>query len=113
MSCDCGCDCEECGGRTSSVLLSFLLGGVVGGILGVLYAPGPGEETRRKIKFYADEAADKAVEKMQKVRVDAEEALGRVKTEVAAQKEKLTSALDAGRNAFRAEQEELEGPAQG
>ncbi len=105
MSCECDCDCCERGGG-SGILLSFLLGGAIGGILGVLYAPGPGEETRRKIKYYADEAADKAVEKMQQVRVDAEEALSRVKTEVATQKEKITSAIDAGKNAFREEQSE-------
>lgn len=111
MSCDCDCDCCERGGG-SGVFLAFLLGGAIGGLLGVLYAPGPGEETRRKIKFYADEAADKAVEKMQKVRVDAEEALERVKTGVASQKEKIASAIDAGRHAFREEKDGLEGSGQ-
>lgn len=108
MSCECECDGDRCGGG-SNVLLSFLLGGAIGGILGVLYAPGPGEETRRKIKFYADEAADKAVEKMQKVRVEAEEALSRVKTEVNAQKDRITSAFDAGRSAFKEEKDQLDG----
>ena len=33
----------------STALISFLLGGVAGAALAVLFAPGAGEETRRRI----------------------------------------------------------------
>lgn len=95
--------CHDCEGGGTSVLLSFMLGGAVGSILGILYAPGSGEETRRKIKFYAEEAADKAVERMQQIRTEADGAVDRVKTELMNQKERVTSAIDAGKNAFREE----------
>ena len=99
------CDRNEGG---MSTLLAFLLGGAVGGVLGLMYAPSSGEETRRRIKFYAEEAADKVVEKVQKARDEADVLCGKVREEIAEQKEKLMSALDAGRQAFREEQESLE-----
>lgn len=100
--------CRECEGGGTSVLLSFMLGGAVGSILGILYAPGSGEETRRRIKFYAEEAADKAVEKMQQIRTDADGAIERVRGELKTQKERVTSAIDAGKSAFKEERENFE-----
>jgi gas vesicle protein len=99
--------CEQNDGGMST-LLAFLLGGAVGGVLGLLYAPSSGEETRRRIKFYAEEAADKVVEKVQKAREEADVLCVKVREEISEQKEKLMSALDAGRQAFREEQESLE-----
>ena len=98
--------CEHDGGM--STVMAFLLGGAVGGVLGLLYAPSSGEETRRRIKFYAEEAADKVVERMQQVREDADELCTKVREELAEQKERLSSALDAGRQAFKDEREALE-----
>ena len=91
------CDNHDSG---MSTVMAFLLGGAVGGVLGLLYAPSSGEETRRRIKFYAEEAADKVVERMQQVREDADELCAKVRDEFSEQKERLTSALDAGRRAL-------------
>ena len=41
--------------RTSTYVGVALLGGVVGAILGLLVAPGPGEETRRRIARHSIE----------------------------------------------------------
>jgi gas vesicle protein len=41
--------------RTSTYVGVALLGGVVGAIVGLLVAPGPGEETRRRIARYSIE----------------------------------------------------------
>lgn len=101
-----GC-CERNDGGVST-LLAFLLGGAVGGVLGFLYAPSSGEETRRRLKFYAEEAADKVVEKMQQARGEADSLRVKVREEISARKEKLMSAIEAGRQAFRDEQESLE-----
>ena len=43
------------GRRTSTYVGVALLGGVVGAIVGLLVAPGPGEETRRRIARYSIE----------------------------------------------------------
>lgn len=96
------------GGGSLDVLLAFLLGGAVGGVLGVLYAPSSGEETRRRIKFYAEEAADKAVEKMQSAREETISAIEKVKSEFNEQKSKVVTAIDAGKRAFRDEKNALE-----
>jgi gas vesicle protein len=41
--------------RTRTYVGVALLGGVVGAIVGLLVAPGPGEETRRRIARYSIE----------------------------------------------------------
>jgi gas vesicle protein len=41
--------------RTSTYIGIALLGGVVGAIVGLLVAPGPGDETRRRIARYSIE----------------------------------------------------------
>ena len=43
------------GRRTSTYVGVALMGGVVGAILGLLVAPGPGEETRRRIASHSIE----------------------------------------------------------
>lgn len=54
------------------VLLSFILGGIVGGVLGVLFAPKAGKETREDISEAAAEIKKEAQKfaKDAKARVD-------------------------------------------
>ncbi|MDR2811766.1 MAG: YtxH domain-containing protein [Endomicrobium sp.] len=40
-------------------LLVFILGGLIGAALGVLYAPKSGKETRQDIKKFSEDVADK------------------------------------------------------
>ncbi|MDR1086686.1 MAG: YtxH domain-containing protein [Endomicrobium sp.] len=40
-------------------LLAFVLGGLIGAAIGILYAPKPGKETRRDIKRFSEDVADK------------------------------------------------------
>ena len=49
------------GYSSGSVLLSFLLGGVVGAGLALLFAPQSGRETRQKIIIALNAIRDKAV----------------------------------------------------
>ena len=44
----------------STALISFLLGGVAGAALAVLFAPGAGEETRRRIGESVREGAERS-----------------------------------------------------
>ena len=62
----------------------FMLGITIGLLIGFLYAPGPGEETREIIKEKADEVkvkasgiVEKAKEKAVEVRRQGEEKLGK------------------------------------
>ena len=48
------------GYSSGSMLLSFLLGGIVGAGLALLLAPQSGEETRKKIRDLAEDVKDKA-----------------------------------------------------
>jgi gas vesicle protein len=47
-------------GNAGLVLLSFIVGGVVGGVLGVLFAPKAGKETRQDISEAAAEMKKEA-----------------------------------------------------
>jgi gas vesicle protein len=42
------------------VILSFIVGGIVGGVLGILFAPKPGKETRQDISEAAAEMKKEA-----------------------------------------------------
>jgi gas vesicle protein len=39
-------------------ILSFILGGLIGAFLGVLFAPAAGKETREKLRILLDQADD-------------------------------------------------------
>jgi len=48
--------------RNSSgeTILAFLLGGIIGGCLGILFAPKSGKETREKLKTLLEDLGEKA-----------------------------------------------------
>jgi len=89
---------DYCG---SNSLLTFLLGLGIGGVLGILYAPSSGEETRRKLKYYAEETSDKISKKTQELKEDADAAIKKVSSEIKIGKEKIKAAIDAGKNVFK------------
>jgi gas vesicle protein len=104
-------------------LSGFVVGGLVGAAVALLMAPQSGEETRTVIKEKSIELRDTAMERAEEVRAKAGEAVEQARTkagEVAEtakskaadlqkrgqvvleeQKEKLTSALEAGKKAVQ------------
>ncbi|MBU2439109.1 MAG: YtxH domain-containing protein [Acidobacteria bacterium] len=65
------------------VTLSFLLGTAAGFILGVLFAPASGEETRKKIQEQAHKTGDKAKASYEKIVKEAEKGIHMVKDKTA------------------------------
>ena len=61
------------------VTLSFLLGTATGFILGVLFAPASGEETRKKIQDSAAKTGEKAKDSYEKISKEAEKGIQLVK----------------------------------
>jgi gas vesicle protein len=49
------------GRRTSTYVGVALLGGVVGAVVGLLMAPGPGEETRRRLSRHSIQDRERAL----------------------------------------------------
>jgi gas vesicle protein len=67
------------GSSAVEVTLSFLLGTAAGFILGVLFAPASGEETRKKIQEGAAKTGEKAKDSYEKIHKEAEKGIQLVK----------------------------------
>lgn len=62
----------------SKILLALLLGAAAGAVLGVLFAPDSGENTRSKVKKWAEDAEDD----LNSAYGDAKEKMSEVKSKV-------------------------------
>lgn len=80
--------------------LSFLLGTATGFILGILFAPASGEETRRKIKETAAKTGEVARENYEKIAREAEKGIKVVK-------EKTQEGVEAIKDFVERKKEEL------
>lgn len=81
----------------------FLVGLGIGALVGILFAPKSGEETREYLAQKADEGREYAQRKARELRERAEDVLERGKTVATRQKETLAAAVDAGREAYQRE----------
>ncbi len=77
------------GSSAGSVLAAFLIGAVAGAAVALLYAPAPGEETRRRLAEKAREGRERAEDFAREGR----EFINR-------QRETIGSAVERGREAF-------------
>ncbi len=82
------------------VTLSFLLGTATGFILGILFAPASGEETRKKIQEKAVMTGEKAKEGYDKIAKEAEKGIKVVR-------EKTTEGIDAIKEFVEKKKQEL------
>ena len=84
--------------------LAFLLAGIgIGAILALLFAPKSGEETREQITRKAGEGREYVKTKGLELRKDAEDLVEKAKGVVNQQKEQLSAALEAGKQAYHEE----------
>jgi gas vesicle protein len=91
-------------------LSSFLLGLGVGVGIGMLFAPKSGQETRDLIKNKAGEGADYVKQRSSDVKQTASEWVEKGKDALGRQKENISDAVEAGRQAYR---DSVSTPAQG
>ncbi len=81
----------------------FLAGLGIGAVVALLFAPRSGKETREYIVQKAEEGRDFVVTRSEEIRKQAEDALDKGKDMVSKQKEQLSAALEAGKQAYQDE----------
>ena len=81
----------------------FLVGLGVGALVGVLFSPKSGEETREYLAKRADDGRDYAQRKARELRERADDLLERGKEVASRQKDSLSAAVEAGREAYQRE----------
>jgi len=98
---------DESGSTVGTVIFSFFLGGLVGAGVALLLAPKSGPETRQKIKELAEEAKGKAEGYYETARERASGTLEKGKEFVEKKKGLVTSAVEAGVEAYEREKGKL------
>ena len=95
-----------------SAFMAFILGGLTGAALALLYAPRTGRETRDLLNEKVREAEERGRELRDQARVrgkafvdEAQDYLDRQREAVEQRKERLAAAVEAGRQAFREEKD--------
>lgn len=78
----------------------FLVGLGVGALVGVLFAPKSGEDTREYLAKRADDGREFAQKKARELRERADDLIERGKDVASRKRESITAAVEAGREAF-------------
>jgi gas vesicle protein len=94
----------------------FFLGLGLGVAVGIIFAPKSGEDTRQYLKSKADEGKDYLRKRSDDLVESASEIVERGKTVINRQKDQLSAAMEAGKQAYReavVDDEPKPGPAQG
>ena len=87
--------------RDGNSFVWFLAGLGIGAVVGVLYAPRSGDETREVLLSKAQEGGERVRHQARKAREQAEDWMDRGRDVVNQQKEQLRAAYDASRQAYR------------
>jgi gas vesicle protein len=86
--------------RDGNSFVWFLAGLGVGALVGVLYAPRSGNETREVLRAKADEGREYVRNQAQRAREQASQWADKGRETVNQQKEQFRAAYDAGRQAY-------------
>jgi len=87
----------------ASKVAFFLAGMGIGAVLALLFAPKSGQETRDFLTQKAEEGRDYVSARGRDLRKQAEEVVDKAKDVVSKQKEQLSAALEAGKQAYQEE----------
>ena len=105
-------DYDRGGEGSAAVFLAFILGGLTGAALALLYAPRSGQETRdllaekvREGEARAREAKERALAKSREVVDDASGYIEKQKQGLDQRKERFVAAVEAGRQAYKEEKQ--------
>ncbi len=94
---------EETG--TAEKALFFVLGAFIGAATALLLAPRSGEETRKLIATKARESADYMASRSRSIADKASAYVDKGKEVLQQQRDQLTAALEAGKQAYREEKD--------
>lgn len=89
--------------NVGSKITYFLVGLGVGALVGILFAPKSGEETRDFLSKKADEGRDYAQRKAKELRERADDLIERGKEVASRQKDSISAAVEGAREAYRRE----------
>ena len=81
----------------------FLVGLGIGALIGILFAPKSGEETREYLSSKAEEGKEYAQRKARELRERAEDLIERSKEIMSRQKDAVASAVEAGKETYKRE----------
>jgi gas vesicle protein len=94
---------SDLGNGGASKFSCFILGVGLGALFALLFAPRSGQETRDLIGSKAAQGREYVTNKSREMREQAEEMVGKAKDLVNQQKEQLSAALEAGKQAYESE----------
>lgn len=89
--------------NVGSKVTYFMVGLGIGALIGILFAPKSGDETREFLSKKADEGRDYAQRKARELRERADDLIERGKEVAGRQKDSLSAAVEAGREAYQRE----------
>jgi len=105
---------DDRGSGASGVILAFLMGGLTGAALAILFAPRSGKETRdllgERFRDGAERTRDlreRAATKGREMLDDAAGYVDKQRETLERKKDRLAAALEAGRQAYRDEKEKM------
>jgi len=89
--------------NVGSKVTYFMVGLGIGALVGLLFAPKSGEETRKYLSDRADEGRDYAQKKARELRERADDLIERGKEAAGRHKDTIAAAVEGARDAYRRE----------